>query len=87
MSAETIGVLVLSLGALLGILSQIMNLFGKPMKELTEAIHSLKLVVERLIVGQERIDNELQFHDQRLTTLEHSNQEIRLNCARRNHDQ
>lgn len=82
MNAETIGWFIIGLGAFLGVLSQLVNLLGKPMKELTEAIHSLKLVVERLIVGQERIDNELQFHDGRLTNLENRVHDVQLNCAK-----
>jgi len=84
-NVEIVGIVVIGLSALLGLIIQLINITSKltqPFKELTEAIHSLKIVVERLIVGQERIDNELQYLDGRLTEVEKNTHDIKLNCAK-----
>lgn len=82
---EVVGIVVIGSGFILGLFIQVINLVSKlsePVSKLTDAIDSLKLVVERLIVGQERIDNELQFHDGRLTILENRVHDVQLNCAK-----
>lgn len=87
-NVEIVGVVVIGLSALLGLIIQLINITSKltqPFKELTEAIHALKIVVERLMAGQERIDNELQYLDGRLTEVEKNTHDIRINCAKNNH--
>ena len=64
-NVEIVGIVVIGLSALLVLIAQLINITSKltqPFKELTEAIHALKIVVERLMAGQERIDNELQYN-------------------------
>lgn len=99
-NVEIVGIVVIGLGIFIGLLLQLMTLLNKIVepfkewleelsqnfKELSETIHELKIVMERLNIGQDRVENVLVSHDSRLTNLEKSTHEIKLNCARRNHD-
>jgi hypothetical protein len=96
---EVVGIVVVGLGLFVGVLLQLMTLLNKisepfkewlqelseNFKELSETIHELKIVMERLNIGQDRVENVLIAHDGRLTHLEKQSHEIILNCARKNH--
>lgn len=81
MNAESLGMIVISLGSLLGLISIIV----KPFKELTDAINGLKILVERLTIGHENIENEVKWYDERLKSLEERTKNIEYNFIKRNH--
>jgi hypothetical protein len=81
MNAESLGMLIISLGSLLGLISIIV----KPFKELTDAINGLKILVERLTIGHENIENEVQWHDERIKNLEERTRKIEIECVLKDH--
>lgn len=84
-----IGWVVLSLAALLGVLSHIVNLFNlqiaKPFKELTEAITGLRILVTQLTSNHDNMQEFMLVLDRRLTEIEKRTHGIEINCARNNH--
>lgn len=87
-NVEIVGIVVIGLSALLVLIAQLINITSKltqPFKELTDAINGLKLLVERLTIGHENIENEVKWHDERLKSLEERTKNIEYNCMKRNH--
>jgi len=90
---EIIGVVVVGLAAIIGLLIQGINLISKitepfkvTLQDFIEAVNSLKLVVERLVVGHKNIEEEMKWHTDQLAELKKEVNGIQLNCARKHHD-
>ena len=80
MNSEFVGIIIIVITSLLGLIAMVV----KPFNELTQAIHSLRILVERLISNHENMQEFLIVLDRRLTDLEKRTQGVELNCARNN---
>ncbi len=88
MNPEWLGMFVLALGIMIGLITQIVNLFSKliskPVKDLANAINSLEKLFERFVIIQDNQEDQLGSLENDVEKIKERLSKVEMNCAIKN---